>query len=176
MSQRNVCVFFNTPAGCRRGANCKGRHERHKRGVNAPSSSDPPAPAPAPAPATLAPSGSSNPRPLNVPNGICRFFWNNGNCRFTDCRFRHVRQSDPASSTPAPAPTPPATRLQSPPASTAPQPLTVTAPLRAAGARYQLHNVFLLPNYKFTHPATINRFVNILASCSVANEWVIIFC
>lgn len=151
MSQRKVCDFFNTPAGCRRGANCKWRHEG----------------------ASPSSSGPSSPRPPNAPNGVCRFFWNNGNCRFTDCRFRHIRQGDSVSSTPGS--TPPATRLQSPPVSTTPQIPAITAPLKAGSARYQLYNVFLKPNYKLAHPATVNRFVNILASCSLANEWVRIF-
>jgi len=159
MSQRKVCEFFKTPAGCRRGANCNWRHER----ASTPSSSRSPTP-----------GGSSNPRPPHVPNGVCRFFWNSGNCKFTNCRFRHVHQSDSASSTPGP--TPPVTRPQSPPHSTAPQPLTLIPPLKAANARYQLYNVFFLPNYKFANPAAINRFVNILASCSEANEWVISPC
>lgn len=168
MSQRKVCFFFNTSAGCRRGANCDRRHE--------PSSSSTSSSTPAPS-GSGSGSGTANPRLLNVPNGVCRFFWNHGNCRFTDCRFTHVRQSDPASSTPTPpAQTAPTTRLQSPPVSNGPRPPTVTAPLRPGGARYQLYNIFLKPDYKFANPATINRFVNVLASCSSANEWVITFC
>jgi len=158
MSQREVCELFNAPAGCPRGANCNRRHEC----ASTPSSSRSPIP-----------GGSSNPRPppLNFPNGVCRFFWNSGNCKFTNCRFRHVHQSDSASSTPRPIP--PVTRPQSPPRSIAPQPPTLIPPLKAANARYQLYNVFLLLHYKFAKPAAINRFVNILASCSEANEWVI---
>jgi hypothetical protein len=157
MSQPKVCDFFKTPAGCRRGANCKWRHER----ASTPSSPSSPSSAGAPTR-----SGSSN-----VPNGVCRFFWNSGNCRFTDCRFRHVREGDSASSTP-PAP-PSATRFQSPSVSTATSQTTrITPPLKAGGARYQLHNIFLLPNYKFANPAPVNRFVNLLASCSEDNEWV----
>ena len=154
MSQKNVCNFFNTPAGCRRGANCKWRHERSS------GSSTSRTPTPTSTPSTPA------------PNGVCRFFWNNGNCRFTDCRFSHVRHGDsaPSTSPPAPSPAPPtpahgstATDTHSP---------ALTAPLKAGGARYHLTKVFLLPNFKFANPATINRFVNILASCSLANEWV----
>jgi len=158
MSQREVCELFNTPAGCPRGAYCNRRHER----TSTTSSSRSPIP-----------GGSSNPPPqlLNVPNGVCRFFWNSGNCKFTNCRFKHVHQSDSASSTPGP--TPPVTSLQSPPLS---QPPTLIPPLEAANARYQLYNIFFQPNYKFANPAFINWFVNILASCSEANEWVISRC
>jgi len=212
MSQRKVCGFFNTPAGCRKGASCTHRHERTSSNSRDPSSSTNAGTSNPRLPTPNVPNGvcrffwnhgncrftdcrfshvrhndgdgdsgsstlasTSNPRPLtlNAPNGVCRSFWNHGNCRFTDCRFSHVRHNDrdgdSGSSTPAPTPTPP---TAVPRVSTAPHPPTLTPPLRAAGARYQLHNVFLLPNYKFTNPATINRFVNILASCSLTNEWV----
>ena len=169
MSQRNVCHFFNTPKGCHRGPGCKWLHGTPGTGNgngngNGTSTNK------------STPSVSSNPRPLNgnAPNGVCRFFWNNGNCRFTDCRYAHVRQGESATSaTSATSTTTPAT----PHSSTAPHSnsTALTAPLKAAGARYQLHKVFLLPNFKFANPATINRFVNILASCSLANEWVRFF-
>ncbi len=154
MSQKNVCHFYNTPAGCRRGPGCNFLHGAPSTGTNTP-------------------NGSSNPRPLNgnAPNGVCRFFWNSGNCRFTDCRYAHVRQGDAASSpTPATTPAPPHPSTAPHSNSTA-----LTAPLKAASARYQLNKIFLLPNFKFANPATINRFVNILASCSLANEWVRLF-
>ena len=160
MSQRNVCNFFNTPNGCHRGPGCKWLHGTPGTSTSTSTS-------------TSTPNGSSKPRPLNgnVPNGICRFFWNNGNCRFTDCRFAHVRQGDSATSaTSTKTPT-------TPHSSTAPHSTSsaLTPPLKAASARYQLHKIFLLPNFKFANPATINRFVNILASCSLANEWVRLF-
>ena len=152
MSQRKVCFFFNTPAGCRRGPDCNWLHD--------PGSASTPS---TPSPST--PRGPSNPN-LNAPNGVCRFFWIYGNCRFADCRFSHVRQGDsPSSTTPTITPALPRS-------STAPHPPTPAPPLKFGGARYQLLNVFLSPTYKFTSPATINRFVNILASCSSANEWV----
>ena len=152
MSQRRVCFFFKTPAGCRLGDTCNWLHE----------------PGSASTPNSSTPRGSSNPN-VNAPNGVCRFFWNNGNCRFADCRFSHVRQGDSASSTTSTtAPTPPHSSTAPHP----PHPPSLTASLKAGSARFQLYNVFLLPNYRFVNPANINRFVNILASCSLANEWV----
>jgi hypothetical protein len=88
MSQRKRCFFFNTPAGCRKGADCKWRHE----GANTAS----------PASAHTPGASSNNPRSLDIPKGACRFFWNNGSCRFANCRFNHVRQEGDSASRQSP--------------------------------------------------------------------------
>jgi len=154
MSQRRVCNFYNGPQGCRYGPKCHFLHEPR----------DPSSP-----PSPFTPGASQNPRPDNVPKDVCYFYWNGGTCMRASCWFKHVRSDESPSVSPTPADTwrsrPPTTSIAS--GSSGDHSL-----LRPGAARYQLSSTFLKPGFRFGLPSTVHRFVIILASCSVANEWV----
>ena len=156
MSQRQVCAFYNRPQGCRYQSSCRFIHEAR----------DTPSPGP---PFAVSPRASHNPRPDNIPNGVCYFHWSGGTCKRQNCWFKHVRSDDPPSASPTTA-----DAWRSRPATT-----SMSARLsgghsllRPAEAKYQLSNTFLKPDFHFVHSSTVNRFVIILASCSVSNKWV----
>lgn len=154
MSQRKVCDFYNRPQGCRYQSDCRFLHEA--RDTSAP-------------PFAFTPRASHNPRPNNIPDGVCYFHWSGGKCRRANCWFKHVRSDDPPSASPTIADS-----WRSRPATTLiPTRLSGgNSLLRPAEAKYQLSNTFLKPAFHFVHTSTVNRFVIILSSCSVANRWV----
>jgi len=154
MSQRKVCDFFNRPQGCRYQSSCRFLHEAR----------DTPGP-----PSPFTPRASHNPRPDNIPKGVCYFHWSGGNCKRANCWFKHIRSDE------SPSPSPAITESWRARAATA----LITSGtsegrslLRPAEAKHQLSTIFLKPGYHFVGPSTVNRFATILASCSVANGWV----
>lgn len=158
MSQSRVCNFYNKPQGCRNGSSCRFLHE-----IRDTSSSL----------SAFTPRASQNPRPDNIPNGVCYYHWNGGTCRRANCWFKHVR-SDEA---PSPSPTAADSWRSRPPTTTiAPWSSGGRSLLRPGEARHQLSTIFLKPGFHFGLPSTVNRFVMILASCSAANEWVFRLC
>ncbi|KAG8833026.1 hypothetical protein FRC17_000149 [Serendipita sp. 399] len=79
----STCHYFNTPQGCRRNP-CRFLHESpgnagHDRG-----------------PAKTAPTRKSAPIQLNLdaPKGVCRYYYNFGNCKKDPCTFRHLEPGD----------------------------------------------------------------------------------
>ena len=154
MSQRKVCDFYNRPQGCRYSSSCRFLHEA--RDTSSPLSA-------------FTPRASHNPRPNNIPNGVCYFYWSGGNCKRANCWFKHVRSDE------SPSPSPPVTdswRSRAATALIAPGPSGGHSLLRPGEAKHQLSTIFLKPDYHLVLPSTVNRFVIILTSCSVANGWV----
>jgi hypothetical protein len=156
MSQPKICNFYNKPQGCRYGTKCHFLHEA--RDTFGPLSS-------------FAPSASQNARPDNVPNGVCRFYWNGDTCRRVNCWFKHVR-SDESLSACGSSTSADSRKARPPTIFIAPGSFGGHSPLRPGEAKRQLSTIFLQPGFRFGLPSTINRFVMILASCSVSNEWV----
>lgn len=155
MSQRRVCDFYNRPQGCRHGANCRFLHEPH--GTSGPLP-------------TFTPCPPQNPRPDNAPKGLCRVYWNGGTCRRVNCWFNHIRSDEAPSASPSVADS---RKSQPPTTSIAPGSSENHSFLKPGEAKYQLSTIFLKPGFRFGLPSTVNRFVMILASCSVANNWVL---
>ncbi|KAI9460070.1 hypothetical protein HD554DRAFT_1598519 [Boletus coccyginus] len=90
------CHFFNTPAGCNRGNQCKFAHSSPSNSARplSPSPSD----VSAPPQRTPRPSGNGN-----HPPGVCKYFWEQGRCtRELNCRYVHTQKAD-GPSTPTPA-------------------------------------------------------------------------
>jgi len=92
---RSPCRFFNTPAGCNRGNQCKFLHSSPGDGTRSLSPSTPDGPA---APQrTPRPSGNGNPPP-----GVCRYFWEQGRCtREFNCHYAHTQRADRLTPSPA---------------------------------------------------------------------------
>ena len=84
-----TCRFFGTPGGCRNAA-CRFVHTANAGTIPSSPSQD----TSNRSSSDRRPSSSSQP-----PNGVCRFFWQTGACRFAfDCRFKHIAaQQAPAS-------------------------------------------------------------------------------
>jgi hypothetical protein len=79
MSHRNICRYYNTPQGCRRGENCTFSHGGKSSAPPSRSSGSTRKVPSAPQHATKAPSR------------VCDFFWRNGACkREFSCRFKHI--------------------------------------------------------------------------------------
>ena len=153
MAQPRVCDFYNRPQGCRYGPKCHFLHE-----LRDPSTPQSP----------FAPRASHNPRPDSTPDGVCRFHWSGGTCTRANCWFKHIRSVE-SSTSPTTADT---WRPRPPTTPDAPGPSGAYSLLRPGAAKHQLSTIFMKPGFRFGLPSTINRFVVILASCSVANEWV----
>lgn len=94
---RLPCRFFNTPAGCNRGNQCKFAHSPPNNPTDntrplSPNSSGPPQSA-------SRPSGTGNPPP-----GVCRYFWEQGRCkREFNCRYAHTQKATNSSPSPSQA-------------------------------------------------------------------------
>ena len=94
---RPTCRFHNLPGGCRQGANCKFSHTNRSTDRNetqaspCSSSSSPLTPRSPPTERQSSPSSS-----IPLPRGVCRFYWETGNCRREfDCRFEHTQKMQP---------------------------------------------------------------------------------
>ena len=96
---RPPCRFFSTPAGCHRGNQCKFAHlspndTTRSRSPSTPDNAVPPQ-------STSRPSGTGNPPP-----GVCRYFWEQGQCkREFNCHYAHTQKADRTTPVPVPAPT-----------------------------------------------------------------------
>ncbi|KAI9456882.1 hypothetical protein HD554DRAFT_1839076 [Boletus coccyginus] len=95
---RSPCRFFNTPAGCNRGNQCKFTHSSPSDSTRPLSPSTPDSPA---APQrTPHPGGNGNPPP-----GVCRFFWEQGRCtREFNCHYAHTQRADRPTLSPSSTP------------------------------------------------------------------------
>ena len=154
MSQRRVCDFYNRPQGCRKRSNCGFLHE--PRDTFGP-------------PSAFTPRASHNPRPDNIPDGVCRYHWSSGTCKYANCWFKHIRPNESPSASPTVADS---WRSRSSTTLTAAGLSGGRSLLRPDEAKRQLSTIFLKPGYRFGLPSTVNRFVMILVSSSVANGWV----
>ncbi|CAE7233886.1 unnamed protein product [Rhizoctonia solani] len=91
MVSKPICRFYQSPGGCRQGANCKYAH-----------TGPPGVPANAAESSGNARAQTQPPLDPNVPAGICRFFWSRGSCnRGTSCTHIHQRP-DSQGNTPTP--------------------------------------------------------------------------
>lgn len=98
------CVFFNKPSGCRRGDQCRFKHDSDDTSQR---SSSPPSrgwSSPGP-PRGGTPTAQAS--PSRAPSGICDFYWKYGTCkREFACRFKHTTPSSAntaTASTPKPS-------------------------------------------------------------------------
>ncbi|KAF8128159.1 hypothetical protein EV363DRAFT_1585143 [Boletus edulis] len=94
------CRFFNTPAGCNRGNQCKFAHslpDDNTRG-RFPSTTPDSSNSTLATPQTNAPPSGSG----NAPPGVCRYFWEQGRCkREFSCYYKHTQKADRAAPPPA---------------------------------------------------------------------------
>lgn len=111
LAMSRPCRFFNTPAGCNRGSQCKFVHAIPQnaaagaRPLSPSSASDASAGPPPQRPAH--PGSAGNP----PPPGVCRFFWEQGRCnREFNCRYRHSQRVDAPTTPPPPPVAPPVAR------------------------------------------------------------------
>ena len=89
-----VCRFFNTPGGCRRGPDCTFLHTEDgsspRSTFNSPSRG-------------FQRGGAPRPAMPRAPNGLCDFYYNRGFCsRGSDCRFRHESPDQGTKAPPSP--------------------------------------------------------------------------
>jgi hypothetical protein len=152
----SVCRYFNTPRGCKNNP-CRFLHQL--------SSPEPPG---SPS-GSVSPTRVQAPRPslqLNAPRGVCRYFYNYGNCKLTDCKFRHVEPD----TTPNFIPNPGATFRQG--AGDQMSRAVIFQKVSASDALRHLEN-FCAPRVVFTKPFQFNTFVNLLANAgSKEGSWV----
>lgn len=150
----SVCRYFNTPRGCKNNP-CRFLHQI--------STSDPPGGPSSPA----SPTRVQPPRPslqLSAPRGVCRYFFTYGNCKLTDCKFRHV---EPDGVAPNFVPNPGGTGGGDQISRT-----VIFQKVSAADALRHLEN-FCAPRVVFSKPFQFNTFVNLLANAgSKEGSWV----
>ncbi len=170
---RPRCHFHNKPGGCRKGTRCPFSHLDSSVGNDdGPHDNDTPR-------GHRGHASSSG----GVPSGVCRFFWETGDCRRGfECRYKH--EGNPA--------TPPATGPSNSevaiPAALAPFLSkaglarltesgsdvfsTITTPRNPSEVHNQLKR-FLFDNYRFRHAPDIHVFLSLLTNATINNAtWV----
>ncbi|KAG8218138.1 hypothetical protein J3R82DRAFT_3675 [Butyriboletus roseoflavus] len=105
---RPLCHFFNTPAGCYRGNQCKFAHSPASTNNQTSESARPLSPSTRDSSRSRSPQNASRPGGAGKPPqpGVCKYYWEKGRCnREFGCRYKHVQQTDNANPPRAPTPT-----------------------------------------------------------------------